>query len=339
VAVVHSIQGHHSNKPLSALVDTGSTYTHISASSLPKGVTPLRLPRPVRGSTLAGTIESYGYVQLKDITLPELDPSRRIESLRAYVFKSPCKYNVILGTDFCATAGLIIDCAEQEIRWLDDAIPFKATTHYASSTAALEDYTAATIDHFDAYTACQQILESKYEGANTEDVANQQTHLTPEQRADLAKLLSEFPQLFSGKLGLYPHRKVHLEVDPNAKPVYARPYSVAHNHQEMFRHEIDRLVEIGVLEPCGATDWAAPTFAVPKKDGGVRIVSDFRALNKVIHRRVYPLPRIQDILAKRSGYAFFTKLDIAMQFYTFELDDEAKDLCAIVTPFGKYRYC
>jgi hypothetical protein len=111
VAVVHSIQGHHSNKPLSALVDTGSTYTHISASSLPKGVTPLCLPRPVRGSTLAGTIESYGDVQLKDVTLPELDPSRRIESLRAYVFKSPCKYNVILGTDFCATAGLIIDCA------------------------------------------------------------------------------------------------------------------------------------------------------------------------------------------------------------------------------------
>jgi hypothetical protein len=44
VAVVHSIQDHHSNKPLSALVDTGSTYTHISASSLPKEVTPLRLP-------------------------------------------------------------------------------------------------------------------------------------------------------------------------------------------------------------------------------------------------------------------------------------------------------
>jgi hypothetical protein len=88
VAVVHSIQGHHSNKPLSALVDTGSTSTHISASSLPKGVTPLRLLRPVRGSTLAGTIESYGYIQLKDITLPELDPSRQIESLLAYIFKS-----------------------------------------------------------------------------------------------------------------------------------------------------------------------------------------------------------------------------------------------------------
>ncbi len=55
-------------------------------------------------------------------------------------------------------------------------------------------------------------------------------------------------------------------------------------------------------------------------------------------RKQYPLPIISDILRKQTGYAFFCKLDMSMQYYTLALDEECKDLMAIVTPFGKYGY-
>ena len=50
------------------------------------------------------------------------------------------------------------------------------------------------------------------------------------------------------------------------------------------------------------------------------------------------MPQIQDILHRRSGYKFFTKLDLSMCYYTYELDAESQDLCTIVTPFRLFKY-
>ncbi len=129
-----------------------------------------------------------------------------------------------------------------------------------------------------------------------------------------------------------------IDIDPNAKSVHSRLYSVPQIHLKTFKKELKHLVKIGVLAAQQESEWALPSFIIPKKDGRVHWISDLHQLNKVIRRKQYPLPIITDILSERSGYKLFTKLDVSMQYYTFELDKESQDLCTTVTPFGKYKY-
>jgi hypothetical protein len=62
---------------------------------------------------------------------------------------------------------------------------------------------------------------------------------------------------------------------------------------------------------------------ISKEDNRVLWTSNSRQLNKVKRQNQYPLPIITDILRKRSRYKCFTKLDISMQYYAFELDNKS----------------
>ncbi len=56
-----------------------------------------------------------------------------------------------------------------------------------------------------------------------------------QQKADLKQVLSEFTKLLDGTLGVYPHKKFHIELEAGAKPRHARPYPVPVIHLETFK--------------------------------------------------------------------------------------------------------
>jgi len=59
---------------------------------------------------------------------------------------------------------------------------------------------------------------------------------------------------------------------------------------------------------------AAPVFFIKKKDGSLRLVQDYRALNSMTIKNKYPLPLISELVSQLRGARYFTKLDVRWGF-------------------------
>jgi hypothetical protein len=110
-----------------------------------------------------------------------------------------------------------------------------------------------------------EILDAKYEKTDVAEVMKGFTHLNAHQKADLLQVLQKNDEMFDGTLGVYPHNKVHFDIDPNVKPVHSRPYTIPQIHLKIFKKELIHLVRIGVLEAQQEIEWASPSFIIPKK--------------------------------------------------------------------------
>ena len=71
------------------------------------------------------------------------------------------------------------------------------------------------------------------------------------------------------------------------------------------------------------------------------MVSDFRRLNKMLVRKLFPLPKISTTLLQLTGFTYATTLDLNdlnMGNYTIRIDARASEMCTIIFPWGKYSY-
>ncbi|KAE9019775.1 hypothetical protein PF011_g5689 [Phytophthora fragariae] len=121
------------------------------------------------------------------------------------------------------------------------------------------------------------------------------TALNEKEQRVMAELFSEFSRVCSGCLGLITGKPYVLPLKAGAIPFACRPFPVPQAYLPPLKKEISRLVELGVLIPDSGSPWAPPASTVPKKDGSIRPVCDFRRLNRLLDRHLYPLPKIAEI--------------------------------------------
>ena len=125
--------------------------------------------------------------------------------------------------------------------------------------------------------------------------------------------------MFDGTLGNYKGSEYKIELLEGAKPYHAKPFPIPKIHKETLKSEVNWLINISVSKRKNDSEWAAPTFIIPKKNGTARFISDFRELNKRTKRKPFSVPKVQDLLLKIEGFKYTTSIDLNMWYYQIKL--------------------
>ncbi len=92
------------------------------------------------------------------------------------------------------------------------------------------------------------------------------------------------------------------------------------------------------MEPSNS-EWNFPLILVPKSDGNMRLVIDYRELNKHTVPDRLPLSVISDILRSLgTENRLFSTIDIKSAFWQVELHEDSKDMTTFSTLTGHYRF-
>ncbi len=75
---------------------------------------------------------------------------------------------------------------------------------------------------------------------------------------------------------------------------------------------MERLVKLVVLERQPESEWASPSFIIPKKNRTLRFLSSFGEVNKRLVRKSFPIPKISTVLQELEGFTFAMALDLNM---------------------------
>jgi len=98
-----------------------------------------------------------------------------------------------------------------------------------------------------------------------------------------------------------------------------------------------KMLAAGVIEE-GNGAWGFPVVLVRKKNGEVRFCVDYRALNGITAKDVYPLPRIDETIEALGGALLFSTLDLKAGYWQIRMSEQDKAKTAFTTKKGLYQF-
>lgn len=237
--------------------------------------------------------------------------------------------------------------AELPDRKAEETLTRRSRRHdYASaakSTSSLDiSMISAVAMHLNMRRRDNELFVSSIDEIDRELSSRNQVPVTEKEElmARLPNEYHEFVDVFSKTASdvLPPHRSYDhkIEVEPGKEHGYGPLYSQSNEElMEVKKYLVENL-DKGFIEPSQAP-YSSPVLFVKKPNGSLRFCVDYRKLNAITKKDRYPLPLIDETLARLSRAKIYTKLDIRQAFHRIRMHPDSEALTTFRCRYGAYK--
>ena len=127
------------------------------------------------------------------------------------------------------------------------------------------------------------------------------------------------------------------KVHPGSTPVRLPNRRLPMHFKTDLQEKLDKFFEHELIEPCHSP-YSAPAKLVLKEIGKLRLVTDYRQLNKQTIKSCWPIPSIEEIFDTLEGSCYFSTIDMCWGFYQIPMEEASPDYTAFSTPFGSFKW-
>ena len=163
---------------------------------------------------------------------------------------------------------------------------------------------------------------------------------SPKASTSLENILTEFDDLFmkhKADIGRCTIVKHPVEVEPGAVPHREGAICMSPEKAERANQEVRTLLALGMIQP-SLSPWASGVVMVKENSGELRFCCDFRPLNEVTVKGAYPLPRIDESLARLGKAKIYTSIDLAWAFWQIPVRRADRQKTAFACELGLFEW-
>ena len=125
-------------------------------------------------------------------------------------------------------------------------------------------------------------------------------------------------------------------MDEAPKELNAKAYAIILKEEEALNQWLDEQLKARLIVK-SKSRYAASCFYIPKKDGSLRLVQDYRKLNQVIIKDKIPLSLIGEVIDKLKEVKYFNKLDLIWGYNNVQIKEGDKWKATFLTNKGLFK--